>query len=95
MLHGCVRYVCCYVKKKALCNIFGYGCYFVVEYYGIVECGGGALLDRPCMVFQRVCCFCDPSVNIDSPPIWFVCVCVCRKLPPHLRVLYVFAFLMF
>ena len=29
-------------------NIFGCGCYFVVE------CGGGALLDRPCMAFQRI-----------------------------------------
>ena len=26
---------------------------------------GGALLDRPCMVFQRIaCCACDPSVHL-------------------------------
>ena len=30
----------------------------VVECYGCVSVGGGALLDRPCMVFQRVCVLC-------------------------------------
>ena len=34
------------------------GCYLVVESYGGVECGGGALLDRPRMVFQRMCVLC-------------------------------------
>ena len=49
---------------------------------------GGALLDRPCMVFQIVCvcCACDPSVRLDTPSICFVCVFACLKLSPHLRV---------
>ena len=30
--------------------------------------GGGALLDIPCMVFERmVCCACDSSVRLDAP----------------------------
>ena len=61
-------------------------------------CGGGALLDRPCMVFQRVCvcCACDPNERLSAPSICFVCVFVCRKLSPHLGVTgsQVFALLM-
>ena len=48
---------------------------------------GGALLDRPCMVFQKVlCCACDTNERLNAPSICFVCVFVCRKLSPHLRV---------
>ena len=32
---------------------------------------GGALLDRPCMVFQRVC---DPNERLSAPSICLVCV---------------------
>ena len=32
-------------------NMLGCGCYFVVQCYGIAKIVGGALLDRPCMVF--------------------------------------------
>ena len=47
--------------------------------------GGGALLDRPCMVFQEcACCACDPSVHLSVPSIGFVYVlyvgritCIC------------------
>ena len=52
----------------------------------VLSVGGGALLDIPCMVFQRmcVCCACDHSVPLDVPSIaiytvniiGFVCVCV-------------------
>ena len=37
---------------------------------------GGALFDRPFMVFQRVCvcCACDPSVRRDAPSVDFVYV---------------------
>ena len=48
--------------------------------------GGGALLDRPCMVFQRMCCVCDSSVHLSVPSIGFIYVFVCRKLYPQLRV---------
>ena len=53
-----------------------------------VECGGGALLDRPCMVLQSayVCCARDPNVYLDDLSKGFVCVCVCRKLSPHLII---------
>ena len=42
---------------------------------------GGALLDRPCMVFHRmcVCCACGHSERLDAHSICFLCVFVCRK----------------
>ena len=46
---------------------------------------GGPLLNRPCMVFQRLCFACDPSERLDAPSICFVCVFVCRKISPQLR----------
>ena len=37
----------------------------------------GALLDRPCMVFQRVCVFaCDPNERLSAPSI---CLCFCMS----------------
>ena len=49
---------------------------------------GGALLDRPCVVFQRVCVCCayDPNERLSAPSICFVCVFECRKLAHHLGV---------
>ena len=39
-------------------NMFECGYYFVVECYGGFSVGGGALLDTPCMVFERMCVLC-------------------------------------
>ena len=44
---------CLTVFGETIRNVFGCGCYFVIDCYGCV-C---ALLNRPCMVFQRVCVF--------------------------------------
>ena len=39
----------------------------VIEVFSVC---GGALLDRPCMVFHRMCvCSCDPSVHLSVPYI--------------------------
>ena len=62
----------CKLFDETIRNMFGCGCYFV-EYYGVVVIllnimvlfvvVGGVLLDRPCMVFQRV--------RLDAPSICF------------------------
>ena len=40
----------------------------------VIRVGGGAPLDRPCMVFKEcVCCACDPSVHLDVPSM---CLCM-------------------
>ena len=45
---------------------------------------GGALLDIPCMVFQRVCYACNSIVRLCSFHMFCLCF-VYRKLSPHLR----------
>ena len=35
---------------------------------------------------ECACCACDPSVYLSVSSIWFVCVFICRKLSPYLRV---------
>ena len=43
-------------------------------------------IDRVWSSKECVCCACDSSVHLDVPSIGFVCVCICRKLSPHLGV---------
>ena len=89
-----VCFVCCVLDS--VCELFGEKfamCAGVVailllNVMDVFSVCGGALLDRPCMVFQRVCvcCACDPNERLSAPSICFVCVFVCRKLSPHLGV---------
>ena len=74
----------CLVKQFAMC--VGVVAILLLNVMDVFNVCGGALLDRPCMVFQRVCCACDPSERLSAPSICFVCVFVCRKLSPHLGV---------
>ena len=39
-------------------NMFGCVCYFLLNVMDLFSVAGGALLDRPCMVFQRMCVLC-------------------------------------
>ena len=77
----------CEFFGETIRNVFGCSYYFVDECYVFSACGG-ALLDRLCMIFQRVCvcCACDLNERLSAPSICFVCVFVCRKLSPHLGV---------
>ena len=43
-------------------------------------------IDRVWSSRECACCVCDPSVHQSVPSICFVCVFVCRKLSPYLRV---------
>ena len=78
-------FVNCMVRQFAIC--LGVVVILLLNVMEVFSVGGGALLDRPRMVFQRiVCCVYDPSVHLSVPSIDFVYVFVCRKLSPHLRV---------
>ena len=79
-------FVNCLVKQFAMC--LGVVAILLLNVMDVFSVCGGALLDRPCMVFQRVCVFVpgDPNERLSSPSICFVCVFVCRKLSPHLGV---------
>ena len=48
----------CELFHKTIHNKFGCICCFVVKCDGVVECGWGALLDIPCMVFHIMCVLC-------------------------------------
>ena len=88
-VNGSVCFVCCVfvnclVKQFAIC--LGVFVILLLNGMELLRVVGGALLDRPCMVFQRmcVCSACGPSERLDVPSICFVCVFVCRKLSPYL-----------
>ena len=46
-------FVNCLVKQFAMC--LGVVAILLLNVMGVFSVGGGALLDRPCMVFQRIC----------------------------------------
>ena len=77
--------VACLVEQFAMC--LGVVAILLLNVMDVFSVCGSALLDRPCMVFQRVCvcCACDPNERLSAPSICFVCVFVCRKLSPHLE----------
>ena len=79
-------FVNCLVKQFAMC--LGVVAILLLNVMDVFSVCGGALLDRPCKVFQRVCvCWaCDPNERLCAPSICFGCVFACRKLSPHLGV---------
>ena len=52
--------------------MFRCGCYIAVELYG----GGEALLDIPCMVFQRMCMSCMRSKCASNYFLHWICLCL-------------------
>ena len=73
-----------FTKQFAIC--LGVVVILLLDVMALFNMVGCALLCIPCMVFQRVCCVCNLSVRLDAPSICFVCIFVCRKLSPRLRV---------
>ena len=49
-------FVNCLVKQFAMC--LGVVAILLLNVMDVFSVGGGALLDRPCMVFQRMCVLC-------------------------------------
>ena len=52
----CCMFVNCLVKQFAMC--LGVVAILLMNVMDVFSAYGGALLDRPCMVFQRVCVLC-------------------------------------
>ena len=52
----CCVFVNCLVKQFAMC--LGVVAILLLNVMEVFSVCGGALLDRPCMVFQRVCVLC-------------------------------------
>ena len=49
-------FVNCLVKQLAMC--LGVVSVLLLNVMGVFSVGAGALLDRPCMVFDRMCVLC-------------------------------------
>ena len=52
----CCVFVNCLVKQFAMC--LGVVAILLLNVMHVFSVGGGALLNRPCMVFQRMCVLC-------------------------------------
>ena len=50
--------VCCSVNVKQFAMCVGVVAILLLNVMDVFSVCGGALLDRPCMVFQRVCVLC-------------------------------------
>ena len=70
----------CLVKAFAI--FFGVVAILLLNVMAVYSVGGGALLDRPCMVFHKMCVLGLWSQFIF---LYFVCVFAFRKFSPHLR----------
>ena len=77
-------FVNCLVKQFAMC--LGVVAILLLNVMDVFSVGRGALLDTYRSFKEYACCACDPSVHLSVPSMGFVCVLVCRKLSPHLRV---------
>ena len=59
-----VCFVCCVLDSvcelfgETIRNVCGCSCCLLLNVMDVFSVCGGALLDRPCMVFQRVCVLC-------------------------------------
>ena len=87
-VNGSVCFVCCVfvnmlVKQFAIClGVFVILLLNVMDFLSVVA---GALLDRPCMVFHRMCVLCLWSQLASRCSFYIFCLCfLCRKLSPHL-----------
>ena len=49
-------FVNCFMKQFAMC--LGVVAVLLLNVMGVFSVGGGGLLDRPCMVFHRMCVLC-------------------------------------
>ena len=98
MLYSCI-FLCCSVTGYVclVCLTVFVNC--LVKQFAMCLGVVANLLLYMCLVWVEVLCWihrvwsstecawyaCNPSVHLSVPSICFVCVCVFRKLSPHLR----------
>ena len=66
-------FVNCLVKQFAIC--LGVVAILLLNVMGFLSVVGGALLDRPCMVFQRMCMLCLWSQCASRCSFHMLCLC--------------------
>ena len=73
------------VKQLAIC--LGVVVILLLDVMEVFNVGGCALLDRPCVVFQRICVLCLGSQCTSKCSFHWFCLCFCvSESSPHLRV---------
>ena len=70
-------FVNCLVKHFAMC--LGVVSILLMNVMDVFSVGGGALLDRPCMVFQRMCVVCLLSQCASKCSFHMFCLCFCMS----------------
>ena len=83
---ACVTvFVNCLVKQFAMC--LGVDAILLLNVMKVFSLSGGVCW-KDCVWSSKECawCACEPTVHLSVPSIDFVCVFVCRKLSPHLRI---------
>ena len=55
---SCVFDSVCELFGETICNVFGVFAILLLNVMEVFSVCGGALLDRPCIVFQRMCVLC-------------------------------------
>ena len=70
-------FVNCLVKQFAIC--LGVVAILLLNVMEVFSVGGGPLLDRPCMVFQRMCVLCLVSQYASKCPFHRFCLCFCMS----------------
>ena len=75
-VNGSVCLVCCVSH-----NVYELQCVWVWLLYvmDVFSVGGGVLLDRPCMVFQRMCVLCLRSQCASKCSFHRFCLCFCMS----------------
>ena len=70
-------FVNCLVKQFAM--YLGVVAILLLNVMDVISGGGGALLDRPCMVFQRMCVLCLWSQCASKCSFHRFCLCFCMS----------------
>ena len=68
-------FVNCLVKQFAIC--LGVFAILLLNVMDLLSGVGGALLDRPCMVFQRMCVLCLLTQCASKCSFYIFCLCFC------------------
>ena len=73
----CCVFVKCLVRQIAIC--LGLVSILLLNVMDVFSVDGGALLDRPCMVFERMCVLCLCSQCASKCSFHRLCLCFCMS----------------
>ena len=72
-----IGFVNCFVKQFAMC--LGVVAILLLNVMDVFSVGGSTLLDRPCMVFQRMCVLCLRSQCASKCSFHMFCLYLCMS----------------